>query len=297
MPATSVPVDPELLATLEGLELRARYIVDGYLSGMHRSPYRGYSAEFAEYRGYTPGDDIRYVDWKVFGKTDKVYLKQFEAETNLVCYLLLDVSDSMNYQSNPIALSKRAYCQALAIALAHIVLRQQDSVSLTTFDHMIRDLVPGSGNPTQLQRLVQVLEHTTGRHRSSIGDVLHELAQRLPRPGVVVLLSDLLDDPNTTLAGLKHLRHVGHELIVVHLLDPEEVLFRFDGPTTLRGLESQPEVRIEPRAIRQAYLAELRTLLEILEAGCRAMQADYHLLRTDHPLDVGLKRILSWKRK
>ncbi len=194
MPTSIEPVTAELLASLEGLELRARYIVDGYLSGMHRSPYRGYSAEFAEYRDYTPGDDVRYVDWKVFGKTDKLYLKQFEAETNLVCYLLTDVSESMSCQSKIAPLSKRAASQALAIALAHIVLRQQDSISMATFDHEIQELIPASGNPTQIQRLVQVLEQSPHDHPSAIGAVLHELSQRVTRPGIVILLSDLLGD-------------------------------------------------------------------------------------------------------
>ena len=294
---TANSLDPQLIASLEGLELRARYIVDGYLSGMHRSAYRGHSAEFAEHREYAPGDDVRYVDWKVFGKTDKVYLKQFEAETNLVCYLLMDVSESMLYQSAAAALSKRQYAESLAMAMAHIVLRQRDSVSLATFDEGLRDLVPESSNPIHWQQLVHVLENTTLRRPSRTGAVLHELSQRLRRRGVVVVLSDLLGrtegDLDMLLTGLKHLRHQRHEVIVLQVLDPEELDFRFDGTTRFRALESMPDVVVEPRSIRKAYQASLREFLRQIKSGCRAMQIDYQQVRTTEPFDQVLRQLLA----
>lgn len=293
MSATSVQLDPTSLAKLQGLELRARYLVDGYLSGMHRSPYRGHSAEFAEHREYSPGDDLRYVDWTVFGKSDKVYLKQFEAETNLVCYLLVDVSESMLYQSNPEGLSKCEYAQCLAVAMAHIVLRQRDSVSLVTFDEQIRSWVRESGNPTQLKQLVSELEQAEGRGRSNLGAALHEFSSRSNRRGVVIVLSDLLGDADALLSGLKHLRHQRHEVIVMQLLDRAELEFPFRQTTLFRGLEALPEVVAEPRGVRRAYLQAVAEFLERVQSDCRALQIDYRLVCTDEPLDIAIKRLLG----
>jgi uncharacterized protein (DUF58 family) len=286
-------LDPETLAKLDGLELRARYIVDGYLSGMHRSSYRGQSVEFTEHREYSPGDDLRYVDWKVFGKTDKVYLKQFEAETNLVCYLLVDISESMRYQSEGTALSKLEYAQCLAAALGTIVLRQRDSVSLATCDDQVRELVRESSNPSHLRQLMDVLYQAAAQRKSALGPVLHEISQRLKRRGVVVLLSDLLGDDEALLAGLKHLRHARHEVILLQLLDPAELEFPFDRTTLFQGLEARPAVLTEPRGVRQAYLAELHEFLERIQAGCRSLQVEYELLRTDQPFDEALRRVLT----
>ena len=229
IPTTNL--DPETLAQLTGLELRARYIVDGYLSGMHRSTYRGQSVEFTEHREYTQGDDLRYVDWKVFGKTDKVYLKQYEAETNLVCYLLLDVSESMQYQSESASLSKLEYGQCLAAALGTIVLRQRDSVSLTTCDDQVQEFVRESSNPAHLRQLMEVMQQTSAERKTNLGPVLHEISQRIKRRGVIVLISDLLGDVDQLLSGLKHLRYGRHEVLVLHLLDPQEVEFQFDRAT------------------------------------------------------------------
>jgi len=294
---TSPPnLDPHALAQLEGLELRARTIVDGYLSGMHRSAYRGQSVEFTEHREYAPGDDLRYVDWKVFGKTDKVYLKQFEAETNLVCYLLVDISESMVYQSQGAALSKFEYAQCLAAALGTIVLRQRDSVSLATCDDQVRELVRESGNPSHLRQMVRVLQQAVPKRRSALGPVLHEISRRVRRRGVVVLLSDLLGDVEQMLAGIKHLRHQRHEVIVLQTLDPAEIDFRFEQTTMFQGLEALPEVLAEPRGVRKAYLDELHIFLERIEIGCRSLQVDYELLRTDQPFDEALRQILTKRR-
>ncbi len=294
--STTANLDPATLAKLEGLELRARTIVDGYLSGMHRSQHRGQSVEFTEHREYAPGDDLRYVDWKVFGKTDKVYLKQFEAETNLVCYLLLDISESMRYQSASSALSKLEYAQSLAAALATIVLRQRDSVSLATCDNQVRELVRESGNPAHLRQLTATMASVVAKRQSALGAVLHEISQRVKRRGVVVLLSDLFDDLQSLLTGLKHLRHQRHEVIVLQVLDPAEIEFPFERATLFRGLEALPEVLTEPRGIRQAYQAELQEFLQRIELGCRSLQVEYELLRTDRPFDEALRQILTQRQ-
>lgn len=292
MAVSAAHLDPETLAQLQGLELRARTIVDGYLAGRHRSRYRGQSVEFTEHREYTPGDDLRYVDWKVFGKTDKVYLKQFEAETNLVCYLLVDVSESMVYRSDSSALSKLEYAECLAAALSYIVLRQRDSVSLATFDVNVRDWVRASDNPAHLQQLVQVMERTEPKGKSDLGRTLHEVSQRFERRGIVVVLSDLLGDVDSLISGLKHLRHQRHEVKLMQLLDPAEIDFQFDRTTLFRGLETLPAVMVEPRSVRQAYLAALKAFFERIEVGCRSLQIEYQRLRTDEPLDVALHRLL-----
>ncbi len=292
----STPVeilDPIMLASLEGLELRARTLVDGYLSGRHRSAGRGYSAEFAEHREYTPGDDLRYVDWKIYGRTDKVFLKQFEAETDLVCYLLVDVSESMAYQSNPVALSKWEVAQCLAAALAHLVLRSRDRVSLALFDERVRCLLPASSRQAFGEQLIEVLEQTSCGGKSSIGNALHELAGRLRQRGVVVVISDLLGDVEGLLEGLKHLRYQRHEVIVLQLLDPAELDFPFERTVRFRGLESLGDVLVQPRGVRQAYLAVMKKTLRRIRAGCRAQQVDYQLIRTDESPVVALKRLLA----
>ncbi len=293
MQTTSTTLDPNTLAKLEGLELRSRRIVDGYLSGMHRSAFRGQSVEFTEHREYVPGDDLRYVDWKVFGKSDKVYLKQFEAETNLVCYLLLDVSESMRYRGDKSAMSKLEYAQCLAAALATIVLRQRDSVSLATGDEQIRELIRESSNPSHARQLVQVMEQADASHGSALGTVLHELSQRVKRRGIVVLLSDLLGNVDAILAGLNHLRYQRHEVIVLQTMDRSELDFPFESTTLFQGLEALPEVLAEPRGVRQAYLDELQSFLDRIEAGCRSLRVDYELLATDRPFDEALRRVLT----
>lgn len=286
-------LDPRMLSRLQGLELRARSIVEGYVAGMHRSPYHGFSVEFAEHREYVPGDDLRYVDWKVFAKTDKVYLKQFEEETNLVCYLLLDTSESMRYKSDSAALSKLEYAQCIAASLAYITLHQQDSVGLVTFDQEIRTLLRPSSNPSHLKQMLRVMDESRPERKTATGPIFHDLAERLKKRGVVVILSDLFDDVPQMLAGLKHFRHRRHEVVVFHVLDPAEVDFPFQQATLFKGLEQLPDVLSEPRALRKAYLAEFAAFQRQVQQGCRAQRADYVPMRTDQTMDVALSAYLA----
>jgi len=286
-------LDPHTLAELHGLELRAARIVEGYVAGLHRSPFQGFSNEFAEHREYTPGDDLRYVDWKVFGKTDKYYLKQFEAETNLICYLLLDISESMQYQGPTAPLSKLAYAQCAAAALAYLVLHQHDSVSLVTFDDEVRQLVRPSSSPTQLKQLLHVMEATSAVRKTRSGPIFHELAERLSRRGIVVVISDLFDNVEALLAGLKHLRHRRHDVIVLHLLDPAEIDFPFQHVTLFKGLEALGDIVTEPRSLRAAYQKEVGAFLQQVRTGCRAQQIDYLQVRTDQRLDTVLSTFLA----
>jgi uncharacterized protein (DUF58 family) len=294
---TSSFLDPHILARMHGLELRARRIVEGYVAGLHRSPYQGFSNEFAEHREYAQGDDLRYVDWKVFGKSDRFYLKQFEEETNLICYLLLDTSESMQYQGPHSPLSKLAYGQCAAAALAYLVLRQRDAVGLVTFDHEVRQVIRPSTNPTQLKQLLGVMEQTTAARKTRSGPIFHDLAERLARRGIVLVISDLFDDADELLAGLKHFRHRRHDVIVFHVLDPAELDFPFQQITTFKGLESLGMVVAEPRSLRAAYQQEVQAFVKRIRAGCRAQQIDYHTLRTDQPLDLVLRAFLSARKK
>ncbi|MBX3412657.1 MAG: DUF58 domain-containing protein [Pirellulales bacterium] len=286
-------LSPQTLAKLQGLELRARLIVEGYVSGVHKSPFHGFSVEFAEHREYVAGDDLRHVDWKVFGKTDKFYLKQYEEETNLVSYLLLDTSESMRYQSAGTPLSKLEYAKCVAASLSYLILQQQDSVGLVTFDREIRALVRSSSNPSHLKQLLHVMQESVPERKTATGPIFHELAERLKKRGIVVILSDLFDDIPSILAGLKHFRHRRHEVIVFHVLDPAELDFPFQQTTLFRGLEGLPEVLTDPRALRKAYLQEFERFVTEVKRGCRAHRIDYVQLRTDQSLDVALSSYLA----
>ncbi|MSR56878.1 MAG: DUF58 domain-containing protein [Planctomycetaceae bacterium] len=286
-------LNPETLAQLHGLELQARLIVEGYVSGLHKSPYHGFSIEFAEHREYVPGDDLRYVDWKVFGKTDRYYLKQYEEETNYACYFLLDCSESMLYKSEASAVNKLQYAQLVTAALTYLVLKQQDAVGLATFDTGVRNFVRASSHPSHLKQLCHVMDVSPAQGETSLGPILHDLAERIRKRGLVVIVSDFFDDLPTLMLGLKHLRHRRHEVLVLHVIDPAEQDFTFVDPTLFKGLEQLPEQMTEPRSLRKAYQREFEAFLTQLQRGCRDLHMDYALLRTDQPLDVALRTFLA----
>src|SRR5262245_19286654 len=285
-------LDPQTLASLEGLDLQARMLVEGYVAGMHPSPYHGFSVEFAEHREYVAGDDIRHVDWKVWSKTDKLYLKQYEEETNLLLYLLLDTSESMAYASGR-NVTKLQYAQFIAAALAYMIFQQQDSAGLVVFDDAVRRYLKPAGQPSQLKELLHLMDVTPAREKSDIGVVFHDLAERFKKRGVVAVFSDLFDDVDRIITGLKHFRHRRHEVIVFHILDPAELEFPFRATTLFKGLEEMPEVLTEPYALRRAYQSELDAFLRDLEKGCRLIDIDYVPLRTDQNLDLALSSYLA----
>ncbi len=285
-------LDPRILASLQGLDLQARMVVEGYVSGLHKSPYHGFSVEFAEHREYVAGDDIRHVDWKVWSKTDKYYLKQYEQETNLLTYLLLDTSESMSYAS-PGNVSKLQYAQYVAAALAYMVLQQQDSVGLATFDEKVQRYLRPSGQPSHLKELFHLMDVSPAGQKSDLGTIFHDLAERFKKRGVVVVLSDLFDDPAKIISGLRHFRHRRHEVIVFHILDPAEIDFPFRSTTLFKGLEGLPEVLTEPHALRKAYQEELGNFLAELKKGCQMVDIDYVPIRTDSDLDGALSSYLA----
>jgi uncharacterized protein (DUF58 family) len=286
-------LDPSMLVRLQGVRLRARWMVEGYVSGVHRSPFHGCSVEFAEHREYAPGDDLRYLDWKVFARTDKYHLKQFEEETNLVCHLLLDTSESMSYQSNEAPMSKLDYARRAAAALAYLVLHQQDSVSLTAFDHEIRTTVHPGSNLSHLKEILDAMEGIKPARKTATGPILHNLAERLIRRGIVMIFSDLFDDVDAMLKGLKHLLHRRHEVIVLHVLDPAEIEFPFRDATLFRGLEQWPDALVEPNSLRKAYQSEFNGYLHKLQSGCRSQGIDYVPMRTDRSLEYTLSSYLA----
>jgi uncharacterized protein (DUF58 family) len=286
-------LDPQTLNRLKGLELKARMIVEGYVSGMHKSPYHGFSVEFAEHREYVPGDDLRYVDWKVFGKSDRIYLKQYDEETNFVCHLLVDTSESMTYKSDQALFSKLEYAQLIAAAFAYLIINQQDSVGLATFDSTVRQFVRPGSTAAQLRQVCHTLEHSPSNGESAIGPIFHDLAERIKRRGLIVILSDFFDDPATLLMGLKHFWHRRHDVILLHVIDPAEQDFSFVDPTLFKGLEHLGEQLTEPRALRAAYQQEFEAFRKSLRAGARDLHMDYILMRTDQPLEVALHEFLS----
>lgn len=290
-------LDPAVLARLSGLEVRVRTIVEGYFAGLHRSPRQGFSVEFAEHREYTPGDDLRYLDWKVLGKRDRFYLKQFEEETNFACELLVDASESMAYRSAEAPLSKWEYASLLAASLAWLILQQQDAVGLATFDETIRSFLRPSGQASQLRQILQTLETCRPTGTSRVATGLHALAERTPRRSLVVLISDLFDDIDTTGAALRHLCFRGHDVGVLHVIDPAERTFPFSEATEFVGLEQAGSESVEPQQLQSAYRAEFEDFLRRTSALCRDLGVDYRLAPTDEsPVQV-LWQFLSRRRK
>jgi uncharacterized protein (DUF58 family) len=284
-------LDPLTLAKVRGLELQARLIVEGYLSGMHKSPYHGFSVEFAQHREYVPGDDIKHIDWKVYGRTGRFYLKQYEEETNLICWILFDVSESMKYGATEV--TKFDYAAMAAAGLAYLVLGQSDSVGFITFDDQVRNYLKPSSQPSQLKELIRLMNEGGGREKSRMGPLFHELAERMNRRAVIVILSDMFDDVDEILTGFKHLRHKRHEVILWHILDGAELTFPFQESTLFRGLEQYPELLTEPRSLRDSYLQQIETFVHDLKRGCRDQNIDYVQLRTDTPLNVALSSYLA----
>jgi uncharacterized protein (DUF58 family) len=283
-------LEPRALRKLENLRLAARGVVEGFIAGLHRSPYHGFSVEFSEYRKYAPGDDLKHFDWKAYAKTDKSYIKQYEEETNLKAYLLLDVSASMGYGSA--GLPKLEYGCYLAASLAHLLVRQQDSVGLVTFHREIDGYLPPRSGPMHLRDLVTVLERQEARESTGIAKAFHDLAERIKRRGLIVVISDLLDDPAAVLGGLAHFRQKKHEVIVFHVLDPDETEFPFDGMTTFRDLETGARLQVLPSMIREDYLRLLEEHVATFRRGCSERRIEYVSTDTRMPYELLLASFL-----
>jgi uncharacterized protein (DUF58 family) len=295
MPDSKRFLHPDAIKRISRLELRARHIVEGFLSGMHRSPYFGQSVEFLQHREYTVGDDLRHVDWKVWGRQDRLYVKQFEEDTNLRCTMLVDVSASMSYGNGP--LNKYEYACTLASSLAYLVLHQHDAVGCVAFDEGVRIKIPPRSQQNHLQSIIDALNVNQPREKTDLYSVFREVAESFPRRGMMVLVSDLLADQASTLRGLRLLRQRGHDVLVFHILDDDELEFPFTGPTRFDGLEQAEHLNCNPRALREGYLAALNAFLETIRRGCARTGIDYALIRTSQPLDAALTEFLSKRLK
>jgi len=296
-PTTAAPrdvrfLDPAVIARLGSMELKARTVVEGFLSGLHRSPFKGFSVEFAEYRQYLPGDDLSTLDWKVYARTDRHYVKKFEEETNLECHLLLDVSASMAYRGGA-PMTKVAYGSVLAASLAYLMTRQRDATGLIQFDDRITARVPASARPGHLHSLLLALDRVVSGTRSNVGRPLHQLADALTKRSLVVLVSDLLDDPDEVVSGLKHLRFRGTDVIVFQVLDPYEIRFPFKGAARFTDLESADVVTADPSRVRAAYLEAIDGLRSRYEKELRSHGIDFLMLDTSKPLDFALLAYLD----
>lgn len=286
-------LDPNVLRRIGSLELRARLIVEGFFSGMHSSPHRGLSIEFADYRPYTQGDDLRHIDWKVFARTNKYYVKQYEQETNLNLVLLVDCSESMEYRSRADLFTKHEYATSIAAAIAYLALQQQDSVGLATFDEELTRFIRASSNPHHWKTIIKELEGKTGAKKTSVGRVLEQLAERLPHRTLVIIVSDLFDEVSVILKGLERLRYRGHEMVVCNVWDPAELSLPFSGPTMFEGLEDAGTLLTDPRSLRERYLEEVEHFRGLLSTGCSHMHVDYTVFDTSAPLDVALSAYLA----
>jgi len=287
-------LDPKTLSKIRRLDLKARLIVEGFISGLHKSPYHGFSVEFAEHREYVPGDDIKHIDWKVWGRSDRYYIKQYEEETNLRCHIVLDTSESMQYGSDK-SLRKYDYACYVAASLAHLILHQQDAVGLVMFDQDIHKYLPPTSTGIQLKQMLHEMSNAKPREKTNLGLIFHNLAERVTKKGLIIIISDFFDSPDNILFGLRHLRHKKHEILAFHILDEYETTFPFDTMTLFEGLEGYPELLADPRGLKKAYMKELDKFLNALKKGCRNNRVDYVQLHTGMPLDVALTRYLAMR--
>ena len=288
-------LDPAVVARLGTIDLKVRTIVEGFLTGLHRSPYKGFSVEFAEYRQYLPGDDLATLDWKVYARSDKHFVKKYEEETNLTCHIMIDVSASMGYGSHGI--TKIEYGSYLAGALAYLMSRQRDAAGLIAFDEGIVSMLPPSARGGQLRALLIALERLKIGKRTDVAKPLKDLAITIRKRGLVVLISDLLDDSDRVIEGLKHFRHQGTDVIVFHVLDPHELRFPFEQAARFRDMETADEVLAVPGSIRQDYLDRLQALIAKYKKELGLTGIDYCQLDTSQPLELGLMSYLMTRRR
>ena len=285
---------PDIISQLNNLSLKARFVVEGFIVGLHKSPYHGFSVEFSEHRAYGAGDEIRHVDWKLWGKTDRFFIKQFEEETNLKSYLLVDQSLSMTYKS--IKMTKLEYAQILAASLGYIMLKQQDAVGLTLFYNRIRVNIPARSKRSHLNIILSQMQNIIAGPETTIAPVLHKTAEAIKKRGLIILISDLFDDPDKVLSGLQHFRYKGHEVIVFHVLDPQQLTLDFTQRTRFRDMESGEEIVTDPWHIQSDYQKSMEQFCDYIKSNCRQKNIDYVQLSTDLPLDIALSEYLI-KRK
>jgi len=282
---------PEELSRISRLEVRARNVVEGFLSGLHRSPYFGQSVEFVQHREYVRGDDFRRIDWKVWSKTDKYYIKQYEEDTNLRTTLLVDLSESMLFGSGP--MTKYEYGCTVAAALTYLLLKQQDAVGMVAFDQAVRSQVPQRSRQNHLHAILAALDAESPAKKTDMYDVLRLVAEQKTRKGMVIVISDLFADREGLFRGLKLLRHRGHDVMILHIMDDEELDFDYSGTIKFEGMEEMGDLVCQPRALREGYLESLQKFLSDLRRHCARSVVDYQLIRTSEHLDAALAHYLN----
>jgi len=287
--------DPARIARLGNLSLIARTVVEGYISGLHHSPFKGFSAEFAEYRQYLPGDDLKHFDWKVYARTERRYVREYEEETNMTCTILLDASRSMGYRSN--GMSKLDYGCYLCAALAYLMVHQRDQVGLVVFDEAIRERIPPRGSPAHMKYILDRLEQTRPAGQTSMAGALHAVAESLKRRGLVVVISDLIDDQRAVMNAFEHFRHDRHELIVFNLFDRAEIDFPFRGLIEFRDMETRQKLQLRPEVIRDEYRRKFDEFVETYRRDASKAAIDYQLVGTDTPFEVMLSAYLGTRQK
>jgi uncharacterized protein (DUF58 family) len=303
-------LDPETINQAQALGLHARYVVEGYMAGEHKSPFRGFSIEFTQHREYVPGDDTRHLDWKVLGRTDRYYLKQYEQETNYVAHILLDGSESMKYGSGvrgnaPVmkgvksaGLTKFDYSRAMAACLSYLILNQRDAVAMGIFDQTVKNYIPRTGNLASIHNIMTTLSAFQPTQTTGIGDVLHGMAGQIKRRGIVILISDLFDDEQKVLEGIQHIRFGGSEVIVFHVMDPYELEFPFVGNVEFEGLEipkEEPPMRTRPQDLRKSYMREVEAFRTRLREGCERNTTHFVSVNTGDPLHEVLSAYLGFR--
>lgn len=287
---------PEYVSTFSSLEIRARMVVEGFIAGLHRSPYHGFSVEFAQHRQYMPGDELRHLDWKVYGRTDRYHIKQFEEETNLRAWIVLDASSSMGYASEG-QVSKFEYGVSLAAASTLLLLRQRDAVGCAVFDTELRSIVPPTSRGSALHQILGTLAAAApagGRETRTI-ESLRRLSEQIRRPGLVIVLSDFLDEPQNVITSLRSLRHRRSDVLAIQILDPLERSFDFGTDATFRDMETGEEIATQPELVGRAYREAMQEFTDTIRRGCREHGIHYALLDTTTPFDVGLAEVLRRK--
>jgi uncharacterized protein (DUF58 family) len=302
-------LNPTVLARIGNLELIAKCVVEGFISGLHKSPYHGFSVEFAQYRQYMPGDDTKYIDWKVYGRTDRYYIKQFEEETNLNCYLLLDTSRSMAHpdprdldanpsaEGDPEALTKLQYASYMIASMAYFMAKQRDAVGFSYFDDTLHEFLPARSSPSHLHTILLTLERLQTEKRTRLAEPLHQIADRLTKRGLVILVSDLYEDePDDVVKALEHFRYDGHEVVVFHVLDHRELEFEFEQMTRMIRFvdsETDEEIITTPDAIRDSYLSHHNDFVNHYKLALSQADIDYNMINTATPIDLALSSYLA----
>ena len=295
-PSATSLLEPKTLQKISKMELVARQLMDGYVQGMHRSPHIGFALDFAQHRQYVPGDDVKRIDWRAFAKSERYYIKQYEVSTNLRAHIVLDASGSMAYRGQADVMSKFRYGQYLAACLSYLVLHQQDSAGLVTFDNKVRDFIPPRSSPTHLMRLLHALDATKAEKESAIAPLLHEVAERIARRSMVVLISDLFDEPEPLIEALHHLRHKRHEVILFHVMAHDELEFPFRKWSLFENLEkSSDRLRLDPATMRSIYLENVAAHLSRVREAASKLNISHVLLDTSRPFDDALMVYLAMR--